>query len=100
MPTRVWLMRHAEVARPGVFHGAESDVDLSELGYRQAAAAAPVFAAYRPDGIVSSGMLRARRTAEPIAAACGLSLQVEPLLHERRIGDLVGVPVDPDLGVW
>ena len=29
-PTRVYLLRHAESAVPHVFHGAESDVGLSE----------------------------------------------------------------------
>ena len=100
MPTRVWLMRHAETARPGIFHGAESDVDLSDRGHHQVAAVAPVIAAYRPDGVVSSGMLRARRTAAPFAAACGLPLHIEPALHERRVGSLVGEPVNPDLGIW
>src|SRR5687767_14217573 len=100
MPTRVWLMRHAETARPDVFHGAESDVDLSELGYRQAEAIAPVVAAFKPHAVVSSGMLRARMTAQPIATTCGLSLQVEPDLHERRVGDLVGAAVNPELGIW
>lgn len=32
MPTRIWLLRHAETALPTVFHGAESDVGLSRRG--------------------------------------------------------------------
>jgi 2,3-bisphosphoglycerate-dependent phosphoglycerate mutase len=100
MPTRVWLMRHAETCRPDVFHGFESDVDLSEFGYRQAAAVAPVLAAHKPQVIYSSAMLRARKTAEPIAAACGLSLHLEPDLHERKVGKLVGLPAQPELGIW
>src|SRR5437016_3429128 len=36
MPTRVLLLRHAETADPTIFHGAESDVGLSERGRRQA----------------------------------------------------------------
>lgn len=100
MPTRVWLMRHGETAQPNVFHGFESDVDLSERGYRQAAALAPVVATHRPDFVFSSNMLRARKTAEPIAQACGLPLRIEPLLHERRVGSLVGQPAQPELGIW
>ena len=34
--TRVMLARHAETAAPNRFHGAESDIGLSELGARQA----------------------------------------------------------------
>jgi 2,3-bisphosphoglycerate-dependent phosphoglycerate mutase len=100
MPTRVWLMRHAETDRPHIFHGFESDTDLSEYGYRQAHAVAPVIASYTPDVIVSSGMLRARKTAEPIAQACNLPLHIEPHLHERKVGDLVGTTANNELGIW
>jgi 2,3-bisphosphoglycerate-dependent phosphoglycerate mutase len=100
MPPTVWLLRHAESARPDVFHGAESDVDLSERGRRQAAALADHFAALRPDRVVSSGMRRALATAGPIAAACGRTLEVEPDLHERRVGALSGTPSRDPAGPW
>lgn len=100
MPTRVWLMRHAQTYPPDVFHGFESDADLSELGYHQAATVAPIVAGYRPDVVYSSGMLRARRTAEPIAKLCGLPLLIEPDLHERKVGALSGKPVHPEMGGW
>ena len=35
MSTHVFLLRHAETAAPTVFHGYESDVDLSERDVRQ-----------------------------------------------------------------
>ena len=66
MPTRVFLLRHAESADPTVFHGYESDVDLGERGVRQAQAIAAELAAEKPDIVVSSAMRRAQRTA-----ACG-----------------------------
>jgi probable phosphoglycerate mutase len=88
--TRVLLLRHAETAAPEVFHGAESDIGLSLRGLRQAQALAPILAAERPAAVVSSGMRRAIDTATPIAAACGVPLHVEPLLHERRVGGLSG----------
>lgn len=100
MDTRVFLLRHAETARPDVFHGYESDTDLGPRGYRQAEAVAPVIAAYRPDGLVSSNMLRARKTAEPIARACRLPLQIKPDLHERKVGDMRGTLVLGGFGVW
>jgi broad specificity phosphatase PhoE len=100
MPTRVWLLRHAESAEPAVFHGAESDVGLSERGHRQARALIAVLAAYRPTTIVSSGMRRAMDTAAPTAAACGLPLRIEPALHERRIGALSGTPFTTAEGLW
>jgi broad specificity phosphatase PhoE len=96
---RVLLLRHAETADPSVFHGAESDIGLSERGRRQAAAVAPLLAALGPGRLVSSAMRRARETAEPIARACGLEVEVEPTLHERRVGALSGTPTRGS-GVW
>jgi 2,3-bisphosphoglycerate-dependent phosphoglycerate mutase len=76
-PERVWLLRHAETTAPHVFNGAESDVDLSALGVRQAV-----------------------RTAAPIAAACGVPHTHEPQLHERRIGPLAGTSFSTEGGPW
>ena len=100
MPTRAFVLRHGESADPTVFHGAESDVGLSARGRRQAEAAAPLLAAHAPIAVVSSAMRRARDTAAPIAAACGLPLLVEPQLHERRVGSLSGTPFGAREGVW
>ncbi|HTU93777.1 MAG TPA: histidine phosphatase family protein, partial [Gemmataceae bacterium] len=83
-----------------VFHGAESDVGLSERGRRQAEVIAPVLAALAPQVLVSSAMRRAIETATPIARACGLVLRIEPELHERRVGALVGTPTRGHDGVW
>jgi broad specificity phosphatase PhoE len=100
LSTRVFLLRHAETANPNVFHGAESDVGLSERGRRQAEQIAPLFAEARPAAVVSSAMRRAVDTATPIAAACGLTLQIEPDLHERRVGALSGTATKGGEGVW
>jgi 2,3-bisphosphoglycerate-dependent phosphoglycerate mutase len=100
MPTRVVLLRHAETANPLIFHGAESNVGLSERGRRQAAAIAPLLAAHAPQVLVSSAMRRAVETATPIARACGLELRMEPELHERRVGTLSGTPTRRREGVW
>lgn len=96
----VWVVRHAETAAPTLFHGAESDVELGEHGRRQAAAAAPWFAELRPTAVVSSAMARARDTAAPIAAACGMPHAVEPRLHERRVGPLSRKPRAEADQVW
>src|SRR4051812_44175786 len=100
MSTRVYLLRHAESADPTIFHGAESDVALSERGLRQAEAVARVLAEYRPDVVISSAMRRARDTAAPIAQACGAPHLLEPELHERRVGALSGTPTHDHGGVW
>lgn len=100
MPTRVFLLRHAETANPLIFHGAESDVELSERGRRQAEAIATVLAAQAPQVLVSSAMRRAIETATPIALRCGLELRMEPELHERRVGALQGTATKQRDGVW
>jgi 2,3-bisphosphoglycerate-dependent phosphoglycerate mutase len=100
LPERVWLLRHAETTAPHVFNGAESDVDLSELGVRQSAAAADWFAQHRPTAVVSSAMRRAIATAAPIAAACGVPHTVHPRLHERRVGAMSGTSFSADGGPW
>jgi broad specificity phosphatase PhoE len=98
--TRVWLLRHAETATPHVFHGAESDIGLSELGKAQAATAAGWFRELSPTVVVSSGMKRAVETAGPIARACGVPHEIEPTLHERRVGILSGTSFGADEGPW
>ena len=100
MPTHIYLLRHAETAKPTVFHGAESDIGLSEKGYRQAEIIADVLAPKQPDVVISSGMIRAMNTALPLARRCGLTLQTEPNLHERKVADLSGLPFDGHGGVW
>ncbi len=100
MPTRVLLLRHAETANPLVFHGAESDIELSERGRRQAEAVAPILAACAPDVLISSAMRRAVETATPIARACGLPLRIESQLHERRVGALGGTSTQQHEGPW
>ncbi len=99
MPTHVFLLRHAESATPTIFHGFESDVDLSAKGVRQAEAIATALAVERPEVVVSSAMIRARRTAESIARVCGVAHEIEPLLHERKVGILSGQPF-ADNAVW
>jgi 2,3-bisphosphoglycerate-dependent phosphoglycerate mutase len=99
-PTRVYLLRHAESANPLVFHGAESDVELSARGYRQAQAVAQYFAPLAPDVVISSAMRRARDTAAPIAQLCKTPHLLEPQLHERRVGTLSGTPCHDKDGVW
>jgi broad specificity phosphatase PhoE len=98
--THFWLVRHAETATPHLLHGAESDVGLSERGERQATAAAEWFRVHSPTVVVSSAMHRAVRTAAPIAAACGVSHQVEPAFHERRVGALSKTPFSTTDGPW
>jgi broad specificity phosphatase PhoE len=98
--TRILLVRHAESADPTIFHGAESDVDLSPRGRLQADALARALVEQRPTRLVSSAMRRARETAAAVGRLCRLELQIEPDLHERRVGALSGTSVALTDGVW
>jgi broad specificity phosphatase PhoE len=99
-PECLWLARHAETATPGIFHGAESDVGLSDTGHRQAAAAAEWFRSLQPTAVVSSAMRRAMDTAAPIAQLCQVPHLIEPQLHERRVGILGGQSFELTSGPW
>ncbi len=98
--TRLLLLRHAETSAPDLFHGAESDVGLGERGFRQAEAVAARLAREQPHALFSSAMRRALQTAEPIARACGLELQIDPNLHERKMGPLSGVSRDAGIAAY
>ncbi|MFO0863739.1 MAG: histidine phosphatase family protein [Gemmataceae bacterium] len=98
--TRIYLLRHAESANPKVFHGAESDTELSALGERQALAIAEHLCSTDLQAVVASGMRRAQRTALAIANACGLTVETEPDLHERRVGFMSGLGFDGGNGIW
>jgi probable phosphoglycerate mutase len=64
----------------------QSDVALNDLGREQAAAAAPLLAALRPDAIVASDLRRAADTAAALAALTGLPVRLDPRLRERQFG--------------
>ena len=100
LPECVWLTRHAETSAPQIFHGAESDIGLSERGQRQALAAADWFSQQQPTLVISSAMLRAVETARPIAQRCGCEHRILPELHERRIGSLSGTSFSLGEGAW
>ncbi len=90
METRILLIRHAETSSPGRFHGAESDVGLSDRGRSQARFLADHLRGEGLAGVASSGMRRAIATAEPLAEVGNLPLRVVESLHERRMPSLSG----------
>jgi len=100
VPEMVWLLRHAETATPGIFHGAESDVELSALGQAQSAALAGWFRELRPTVVVTSHMKRAIATALPTIELLQTPHVVEPDFHERRVGILSGTDFNVSGGMW
>jgi len=88
------LIRHGEPHSETRTDGTPADPPLTDLGRRQARAAASKLSAEGPfDGLYSSPMRRTRETAEPILAATGLTANYRDGLREwgagsgRYIGD-------------
>ncbi len=74
-PTRITLVRHGEVYNPGsIFYGRLPRFGLSAYGEAAAAAAGRELRYLQPVALYASPLLRARRTAE-IMAAQGLELK-------------------------
>ncbi len=81
---RLYLIRHGKPA--AVWGADEEDPGLDETGRRQAQAVAerllalPV--AERPDRVISSPLRRCRETAQPLADALGVELEIDPAVGE------------------
>jgi probable phosphoglycerate mutase len=93
-PTTTLLLRHG-VTRHTLekrFCGVGgADPELTELGVRQAKAAARRLAAGHIDFVVSSPMRRARETAAVVADSLGLTVQVVEGLAECAFGEWEGL---------
>ncbi len=96
-PTRprrtLLLVRHAHTEMAGRFCGT-SDPPLSEQGSAQLAGLNERLAAYPLTHIFSSGLQRARQTAESIAQCRGLKVQYLDFLHELAFGSWEGLDWD------
>ncbi|PVZ09052.1 histidine phosphatase family protein [Actinomycetospora cinnamomea] len=97
MPTRVLLLRHGQspLSVEKRYSG-RGDPELTREGLEQAAAAATALAArHIGDGdiraVVSSPLLRARQTAEPVAGVLGLGIGVDERLTETDFGTWEGL---------
>ena len=91
---RLILIRHGESEgnRDRVFTLTPA-VPLTDRGREQVRAAATWIAArFAPRRIVASPFVRARQTAEELAAILAVPIQLEPDLRERNYGDLAGQP--------
>ncbi len=99
----VHLLRHGEVHNPGrVLYGRLPGFRLSELGERQAQAAADWLAQRDVGYLVASPLERAQQTAAPLAAATGLPIAVDDRLIEaenflqgRQVAGGKGLFTDP-----
>ena len=90
-----------EANRTGVLLG-RMDPPLNDAGREQAAAVAARVALLEPVRVATSPLVRTVETAEIVAAACGLAVEVDDRLIEVDYGEYDGLPLadlPPDL-VW
>lgn len=86
--TILLLARHGQTDwhHDNRYAGADSDIDLTEVGRAQAEALAAFARAKRPHAVISSPVRRALETARPVAAALGMTLEVVDDLREVGFG--------------
>ncbi|TQK28077.1 glucosyl-3-phosphoglycerate phosphatase [Arthrobacter sp. SLBN-53] len=89
---RLVLLRHGQTEwNAGSRMQGQIDIDLTELGRNQAAAAAEVLAKRQPVAIVSSDLRRAWDTATALGDRAGLPVRVDQRLRETHLGDWQGL---------
>jgi len=91
-PTMVLLVRHGQTPTTGAtLPGRAKGLHLADAGVAQAEAAAERIAGLKNiAAIYASPLERTRETAKPIAAACGLKVQINRGLLECEFGDWTG----------
>lgn len=92
---QVLLLRHGQTAwnAEGRFQG-QTDVGLDDIGRVQAERAAGELVRLAPSAIVSSDLVRARDTAEPLARLTGLDVVTDRRLRETYAGAWQGMLSD------
>lgn len=91
------FMRHGEsVGNAESRWQGQSDYVLTEKGRAQARALAERWKAERVkfDLIIASPLVRAKETAEIIATGLNASIELDPILMERHIGEMEGLTID------
>jgi len=102
-PTVVVLVRHGSTAlteQKRVSGRYGEDPELSEKGLAEAAAAAACTDVQRAEVVVSSTMRRSQQTAQAIADALGLTVQVDPQWDETDFGDWDGLSAPDVVKRW
>jgi probable phosphoglycerate mutase len=88
----ILLVRHGETDGNTARILQRADTPLNERGMRQAEQLARRLLARGFTHVVCSDLLRARMTADPLAAGSGIEIEESSLLQERNFGDLRGMP--------
>lgn len=92
MSRRLVLLRHGQTDWNAIGRGqGHADVEINDVGHDQAAAMAPSVAAYRPAGLWSSDLARARQTATYVGKECGLEPRLDARFREFDLGGRTGL---------
>jgi broad specificity phosphatase PhoE len=92
LTTTLYIVRHGEsLDNAGIPHVRTPEgSELTERGRQQAHTVARELASVHADAVIASNLLRARQTAEIIAADRHLEVRVIPELQERSVGSFIG----------
>ena len=89
---KIFIVRHGQSLGNSIHRLlGHTDLDLSELGYRQAVCTANALAEEQIDAIYSSDLLRAYNSALPHAEIRGLEVNKVPGLREISLGEWDGM---------
>jgi len=90
--SNIILIRHGETAWNAERRlQGHLDIPLNHEGERQAALLAGALANETIDVVVSSDLSRARQTAQAVADALGMAVEIDPQLRERCYGGFEGL---------
>ncbi|SDF07524.1 alpha-ribazole phosphatase [Sporolituus thermophilus] len=99
--TKVILVRHGQtIWNLELKYQGHTDIELTELGIRQAQLVADRLASENVAAVFASDLSRAYKTAEFIAAKHGLSVVTVPELREIRFGAWEGLTYDGINSQW
>jgi broad specificity phosphatase PhoE len=92
LTTTLYIVRHGEsLDNAGIPHiRTPEGSELTERGRQQAHTVARELSGVHADAVIASNLLRARQTAEIIAADRHLEVRVIPELQERSVGSFIG----------
>jgi broad specificity phosphatase PhoE len=92
LTTTLYIVRHGEsLDNAGIPHVRTPEgSELTERGRQQAHTVARELSGVHADAVIASNLLRARQTAEIIAADRHLEVRVIPELQERSVGSFIG----------
>lgn len=95
MSTKIIMVRHGfSLANEADKFAGHWDIDLTELGKKQAEMAGKYFKNHPVDVLYSSDLLRAYHTAEPISKALGLPIHTDKGLREIKAGEWEQIDFD------